>query len=285
MQGLAQFVMRGRLQALIVACVSAGTVLFFWVGAAALALVTLRKGWVEGLILLLWALLPAGLALYLAREFAPLAAFLGSFATALVLRTTVSWPATLVVAALCGAATGLVMLGFAGAYVGEIKAMVDQFIQQYQSTLAEQGQTLQLSAPSAGFIVGIFALVDGLTVTLCVILGRYWQAALYNPGGFGAEFRQLRLPPALALALLAVAVGCLLAGGAALPWGYLATLPCLFAGIGLVHGMAGLRQLRRGWLVLFYLLLVLINPMKELVILAAVADSWFDFRRRAAGGA
>lgn len=284
MRGLAQFAMRGRWQALLITCVSAGTVLFFWVAAAVVALVTLRKGRIEGLLLLLWALLPAGLALYLGREFAPLAALLGSYAAALVLRATVSWQATLVAAALCGAVTGLVMLAFAGGYVAEITALVDQFIQQYQSALAERGQSLQVASPSAEFIVGIFALVNGLTVTLCVILGRYWQAALYNPGGFGEEFRRLRLAPALSLSLLAVAIAALFSGGAALPWAYLATLPCLFAGLGLVHGLAAIKRLKRSWLVLFYLLLALINPVKELIILAAAADSWFDFRRRAAGG-
>ena len=40
MRGLAEFVMRGRTQALLVVCISAGTVLLFWIGAAALALVT-----------------------------------------------------------------------------------------------------------------------------------------------------------------------------------------------------------------------------------------------------
>lgn len=39
---------------------------------------------------------------------------------------------------------------------------------------------------------------------LCLMLGRYWQSVLYNPGGFGLEFRALRLSPPLAFGLLAV---------------------------------------------------------------------------------
>ena len=286
MRGLAEFIMRGRTQALLVTCLSAGTVLFFWVGAAAVALVTLRKGIYEGLVLLLWALLPAVAVLFYLREFAPLAALAGSYVTAVALRRTVSWPVTLLTAVACGAATGFIMLGFAGDYIAEIKAMVDEFILQYQAQLAsqEQGQMIEIVVPSASFIIGIFALVNGFTVVLCVILGRYWQAELYNPGGFGEEFRQLRLAPTMALPLLLLSVVCLFLGGSFLPWAYLATLPCLIAGIGLVHGLAGIKQLKRSWLVLFYLLLVFINPMKELVVLAAVADSWVDFRRRLAAG-
>ena len=28
-----------------------------------------------------------------------------------------------------------------------------------------------------------------LALLLCLMLARYWQASLYNPGGFGREFR------------------------------------------------------------------------------------------------
>ncbi len=60
MKGLAEFVMRGRLQALLVIVAGAGSLLFCWISAAALALVTLRKGAGAGAWLFMWALLPAG---------------------------------------------------------------------------------------------------------------------------------------------------------------------------------------------------------------------------------
>ena len=62
MKGLAEFVMRGRLQALLVIVVSS----FFlsWISAAVLALVTLRKGAESGAWLFMWALLPAGTLVY-----------------------------------------------------------------------------------------------------------------------------------------------------------------------------------------------------------------------------
>ena len=52
--------MRGRTQALWVAVLGAGTLMFSWLSAAVLALVTLRKGPAEGGYLLAWAALPAG---------------------------------------------------------------------------------------------------------------------------------------------------------------------------------------------------------------------------------
>ena len=51
--------MRGRPQALLVAVLGSASLLFSWVSAAAIALVTLRRGAAEGAFVLLWALLPA----------------------------------------------------------------------------------------------------------------------------------------------------------------------------------------------------------------------------------
>lgn len=285
MRRLAEFIMRGRTQALIVSCLSAGTVFFFWLGAAAVALVTLRKGVAEGLQILAWAILPAAAVLYFGMEFAPLTALIGSFVCAAILRQMVSWPAALLGASVCGLATGAILLLFAGDYIAMIKQVVDDIFVQWQAQMAEQGNSLPLSPPTAEFIVGVFALINAMTVVVCVLLARYWQAMLYNPGGFREEFHAIRLPVTLALPLATVALGCLLQGGAWIPWAYLAAVPLLIAGISLVHGMVALKQWKIHWLVVFYSLLVLINPVKELVILAGLVDSWANFRKRPANPA
>ena len=44
MKGLAAFIMRGRFQALLVTVAGAGSLMFCWISAAAVALVILRKG-------------------------------------------------------------------------------------------------------------------------------------------------------------------------------------------------------------------------------------------------
>jgi hypothetical protein len=59
MRGLAEFIMRGRWQALGIAVLGSGSLLFGWISAAAIALVTLRRGTTSGGWLVLWALLPA----------------------------------------------------------------------------------------------------------------------------------------------------------------------------------------------------------------------------------
>ena len=45
------------------------------------------------------------------------------------------------------------------------------------------------------WMTGAFAASLYVQFLLALLLGRWWQAVLYNPGGFGAEFRGLRLSP------------------------------------------------------------------------------------------
>ncbi|MBU0537243.1 MAG: hypothetical protein KKG73_02245, partial [Gammaproteobacteria bacterium] len=59
MRALAEFIMKGRLQAVAVAGLGVGTLVFAWVGVAAAILVLLRKGLAEGAYVVFWALLPA----------------------------------------------------------------------------------------------------------------------------------------------------------------------------------------------------------------------------------
>ena len=54
MQGLAEFIMRGRRQATLVVGLSVAVPLLFWFGAVVLALVLLRRGWSEGMSVVVW---------------------------------------------------------------------------------------------------------------------------------------------------------------------------------------------------------------------------------------
>src|SRR5690606_23988565 len=62
----------------------------------------------------------------------------------------------------------------------------------------------RLEALITPVLTGLMAALLQIVSLLCLMLGRYWQSVLYNPGGFGLEFRALRLSPPLAFGLLAV---------------------------------------------------------------------------------
>ena len=59
MRPLAEFIMRGRMQAALVVVGATALPLLFWLGAAAGALVLLRRGLSDALGVVAWGLLPA----------------------------------------------------------------------------------------------------------------------------------------------------------------------------------------------------------------------------------
>jgi hypothetical protein len=117
MRSLAAFAMGGRARALLLAVASAGSLLFAWLAAALIALVTLRKGIAEGFQLLLWSTLPALVLLRVTGDSTVLALIVGTAGLAMVLRASTS----LVLAALSAAAVavltgvGLLLFGEAAA--------------------------------------------------------------------------------------------------------------------------------------------------------------------------
>lgn len=278
MRALAEFVMKGRAQAITVAVLASITVLFAWVGAAVVALVILRQGFKEGLSVLVWAMLPA-LVMAVVGDTGPLSTMLGAALLAAVLRATKSWPLTLMAAVASGVLTGLVLLAFGQAYIEEILRFVGDFITQMQSQSAA-GQPVNIPMPSAAQILGLLGLGNALTVTLCLILARWWQALLYNPGGFRQEFHSLRLTPPYTVLLLVAGIALSSLGADYRFWALIFAVPFMFTGFALIHGLTAKKQMNGQWLVLFYIGWFILDPLKVLLLLVVVVDSWFDLRGR-----
>ena len=103
---------------------------------------------------------------------------------------------------------------------------------------------------------------------------------MYNPGGFGEEFRQLRLAPGVTGVLLLAALGVAAMGTEYRTWAAIFAVPWLFAGLSLVHARTALRGGGTAWLAAFYVLWLVFDILKLMTILFAIADSWIDFRSR-----
>ncbi len=284
MKGLAEFVMRGRLQALLVTVAGAGSLLFCWISAAALALVTLRKGAGSGAWLFMWALLPAGTLLYAFGDSGPLALLVGTMALALVLRATVNLPLAVLAGVGVGVATGLVMLAFSGEYLDQMVTYFGEFLSSLEQQLSKGGQPVELPRPGATQIAGMLGAGTAMMSVLCLLLARYWQAALYNPGGFGAEFRALYYPATVSSALVVATLVLYGLGMQYSTWAMICLIPLTFAGLALIHTRIGLSGRGKGWLTVFYIAWLFFDPMKLLVVFFAIADSWLNFRRRWSGG-
>lgn len=278
MRALAEYVMKGRSQAVIIAVIATGSIIFSWVGAAIIALVTLRQGPKHGSYVLLWTMLPA-LVLASMGDTTPVTTLLGAMLGATVLRLTGTWSWTLVATVVSGLITGLLLLAFGQGYIEELLKLLNETLTQLSSQSGE-GSPLVTGEPTPLQIAGLLGLSNAFTVAMCLVLARWWQALLYNPGGFGDEFKRLKLSPQLAIGLLLPGLALSTLGSDYRLWAVIFSVPFMFAGFALVHALVAQKNMKGGWLTVFYISWLLLDPMKALLIVAAVVDSWVDIRKR-----
>jgi hypothetical protein len=273
--------MSGRYRALLVAVASSGSLLFAWIGAAIVALVTLRKGVGEGGWLLLWAMLPALILTRITGDSSALALLLGTALLALLLRLTVSLSLAALGSAGVAVLTGVGLLFFAQGLLDELARVFEEFFRALETQAQQSGDTeLALRPPTRLQLAGMMGTANGALSFLCLSLARYWQAALYNPGGFGAEFRALRLPPGLVLALAVAGFGLAWSDFSYRSWGAALMLPLTVAGFALLHARVRLKGQGSLWLSTLYLLWLVFDAAKLALIGLVIADAVLDFRAR-----
>ena len=286
MRALAEFIMRGRVQATLVVAGCAALPLLYWLGAAAGCLVLLRRGLQDAVGVLALGLLAALIWWLQLGEPKVLMVLLGSSSLALVLRASESWVRTLLVSVALGLVFS-VLLG--AAFHPQIEALAQEIVKVLPLALGELYQQLsvderaRLAALIAPALIGLMAVVLQIVSVLSLMLGRYWQALLYNPGGFASEFRSIRLPLGPALVLLA----CMLVGPNFGPEMAMLTPLCsvalFFAGLALIHGLVAQKRLAKFWLVgLYVTLLLFMQLIYPLLVVLAIVDSLIDFRGRLA---
>lgn len=277
--------MGGRARAFLLAIASAGSLLFAWFAAALIALVTLRRGVAEGFMLLLWATLPAVVLLQVTGDSTVLALIVGTGALAMVLRASSS----LVLAALATTAVALLTATLtavlADAMLDEMVRLFREFLEGLQTQSASGGTEVQFRVPTPLLLAGMMGTANGLLSFLCLVLARSWQAGLYNPGGFGEEFRALRFPPAVAWGLGLAALALISAGFEWRSWGAALLLPLTIAGFALLHARARQRGQGSFWLGALYVGWVVFDAAKLALIGLALADALLDFRGRWSGPA
>ena len=280
MRGLAEFIMRGRWQALAVAVVGAGSLLFGWLSAAAIALVTLRKGIIDGSWLVLWALLPALLAAWMSGDIGSIVLLAGTFVLAVILRTTVSLALAILASAALGILGGAGLLLISGEFLDQLVVVFAELIGDLEANMKASGETITLPRPTPGQVAGILAAGNAVTAVLSLLLARYWQALLYNPGGFRVEFHRLRLPVGATLILGGLAIFLWLQASWVSGWAMVWAVPLMFAGFALVHAWVAFTRRGNGSLVAFYAMWLFLDPVKGLLLGLVMADALLDFRRR-----
>ena len=104
MRRLAQYAMTGNKQATMVAVLFAIIPVLFWISAALVALVILRKGYQAGASVFMWSLLPA-IAWWSNGDPTPALTLIGVAGLASVLRYSANWAYVLVASLLAATAS------------------------------------------------------------------------------------------------------------------------------------------------------------------------------------
>jgi len=282
MRALLHFILRGQVSCGLLLAAASAIPLLAPLAAAGGSLLLLRRGLAASGPALLLVLLPTLAWWQVADEPRMALILLGSFALAQVLRHYSSWVWVLLCSLLTGAASALCLkLAFSEPLAAQ-NAQLQQFLPQALGTLYQQmseAEQLRLSELMPQLLLGVLATLLQIASLIGLMLARYWQALLFNPGGFAREFHALRLPKSVAFSLFALLLimPALSAMGAVLM--PLCSLPLLFAGIALVHGkLAGKAGRKFGLVGLYLSLLLFMQFAYPLLVVLALADSLFDFR-------
>ncbi len=302
MRAFASFILRGRPQAILVSTSAAALALLLpllsHISGSTIALVTLYKGYVEGLlVLVVTSVVLTGLGLVsdlspaLVTAFAMstiLAAGVPVIIAAQVLRRSRDQGRALAVTAI------LAFLAMAGLQlaVEDPVAWWRRFLEAMLGSMLVQGPVPLTEADKAEIVESVALVMSGLMGAVLVystminlFIGRWLQAIAFNPGGFRKEFHELRLGREAALAALGVMLLVTFSEGelANFARNLLILMVAVYSlhGLALVHGLVAAANAHIAWLVVLYLMLLFLLPQTMILLSAAgFADSWVDFRAR-----
>ena len=283
MKALAEFILRGRLQALIVALIGS---FFPLISTAAIALVSLCKGPKEGTLLFLWV----SLALVLLQQSGsenPLLTVVSIVSLGIMVlaaevhRVMASWQWTLLVIVVV---TVISAQGFAILMASSVTSLVAT-AQDLLNAVKSQGQDAQLSiALSESMLLGLVATILAIGSIMSLMLARWWQAGVQNPGGFQKEFHGFSIDAKIAVILIVILVVGQFFSQSAQIWVDIAALPLIIAGIALVHFAVKLFGQGRQWLAFLYVGMIMVGkPVTLLLVVLGLTDSLIDLRSRLEG--
>ncbi|PCH86118.1 MAG: hypothetical protein COB89_00270 [Piscirickettsiaceae bacterium] len=297
MKALASFIMQGGRQATIVVASLAILSLLVppvvIVSVAALCLITLRSGAAEGIRVIIGASVATALMGYVLLG-TPMVSltylfvmWLPAFLVSLVLRETGKFNVALECLVLLG------MVAVIGIYL-----MVDNPSQQWAVGIQDvvgrisQQQDLPVTQEEvrigiefwSQYITGIVIAGSLASLVMSLLLARWWQGLLYNPGGFSEEFSEIRLLPRdgmVFVALMLAAVSLNNAMGELL-WNIDIPVLLLFlmVGMSVVQSVVKKKSKGRFFLIVFYVAVFFVPHLMLPIVLIGLSDVWMDWRQR-----
>ncbi len=296
MKFLAAYIMKGRMSSIMVAS-SLGLLSLLLppvsiVSSASVALVTLRKGGYEGLIVLGYASLAAAIigffifgSLQIGVLFG-LVLWLPIWLISIVLREAKHLSIAVQVAVLLGVVAVVGFYFFVSEPAVIWRSYLEQIIKpmlESDSVVSTETLNLQLQMLSRYMTGGIIAgSVYGLLFSL--FLARWWQSALYNPGGFREEYLSLRVDTKVTIASLVIFAMAWFTSGiiSEICWNITIIFVVLFVLVGLavLHTAFSTIKTKRFMVPILYITVVLIPHVIAIIAVVGLLDGWMDLRKK-----
>jgi hypothetical protein len=203
---------------------------------------------------------------------------------ALILRSTVSWRLTLETMTILGILT---VLGF-HLVLEDVPGWWSVTLQRYETFLSSilSGQVTEdrvheMVTQIIPIATGLFTALMLLGAFCELLLARWWQAALFRPGGLAKEFIEIRAGLILAGILTITVVTALFGVGFAIDLLPVVILPLTISGLSLLHKWVRYNKKIVYLLVMVYIGLIFLPMVLIMVLaLAGYVDSGYDFRKR-----
>jgi hypothetical protein len=287
MKAFAAFILRGSFQAATVMIAASLLPFLGVVSIGVVALITLRQGFQQGLLVtalaggLLAALLWVAAGTYEPAVRILVEQWLPVLLLAEVLRRSVSLPITVLVWVGLGA---LVVAGFYSVVddpAGHWMAVVEQFLNAAGAGELTKETEAFLREDLLPIMTGLWVINLMSVVLIGLLLGRGVQALLFNPGGLREEFHQFDLGRSAALVVLAVLLAAALAGQ-----GLVYDLALVLAAAFVVQALAATHALmaQRGWSSAWLVPVYLVVPFLYMpMALLGIGEALFQWRRRLLG--
>ncbi|MBL7004595.1 MAG: hypothetical protein ISR69_11280 [Gammaproteobacteria bacterium] len=256
------------------------------VSSATVALVTLRRGAIEGFIVLACSTAVAGVLGFF---------LLGNFQF-MLLYGIVLWVPVWLISIILREGRYLSLAIEIAVLIG-VMGVVSFYL--YNADLAEMWKNIlsQMVPPNAPvediqhtldvlshYMTGVVAAASVFGLLLGLFLGRWWQALLYNPGGFRQEFLSLNTHPRLAIGSVVVVLVASLSSGviSEVSWNITILLFVLYTFIGtaVLHTVFASMKMGRFIVPMFYVTLFLIPHAMLPVALVGLSDTWMNLRNK-----
>ena len=299
MRAVGNYILHNRMQAITV--LSLVTIIAMWLPQFAyplsgvpVALVTLRRGGVPGMQVMLGSLLLTLLFTLLVQIKAPvtlifaLGIWLPVWFASMVLRTTSSQGMMVLSAGAIGILFLVVLQLALGDTSGLWKSWLDFWLEQ-SIPVNKQDEFRKLLESALPLMNAMLATSIVMSLVLTVLLGRWWQSRLFFPGEFRSEFQRLRIHHALSYPILVCVIALMvkdeLQQTLLRDVLVIALFLYLFHGVAAVHRVVNSKGLSQAWLLAMYGLLILLLPqMVVFLVCLGIIDAWMGRKRSGADG-